>query len=606
MILDVEPLPKSPTSSGPTVRQAPGSSASRAPVSYATFPETHHSTRYHNNQGSSETRPLLYNPAQSIFDDVEPPAYDEIHTSPKDSASRNRFWTRCAAAFLLIFLLSSTLYSYNHSKIRQGAKAPYDTPREPSPPGTTTQTPPSPTSPPGRGDFPPVPSAPSVPLPPLPPSSPIPDLPGVSVILPTQGRTDLCYPWAYSSKQGVHPLASDNRPVDKLVYTVPTLAPIHMETSAICPTPEGTTKFCDQYDDTYDSIAGKLQVVGADIELPQIEITVQHGSVSGQDNIAVCLMNKPDENGEDRWVFGLYAWKDPTVHDQDSFLASMSIIVTLPRTQVHSLSTHLNYFTQTIGPEVKTDSNRLVFDTLRARLGERGSLKVRNVTVATVQTTALGDAQVIEDTRVTKSIQMQSETGFIYCILRLVHTEGSPPVQVNMQSISGTVTGKAVLEYSSRVSDLPQFDIQMHSMYSPASIMVQDPRGTSFLRQNPGLVPPVLPVIRVNSTSRLSIAQAVLPATYHGNLALTSKYAAVVTIDHAKSVARRSVSWDKPTNGGYRGAVRWVGRMDESEEASFVSATTEYATARLLFLGLDEEDRTSWPESDDSVIFAQS
>ncbi|CCO36333.1 hypothetical protein BN14_10467 [Rhizoctonia solani AG-1 IB] len=462
--------------------------------------------------------------------------------------------------------------------------------------------PPSPTSPPSRGNPSPAPSVPSLPLPPLPPTSPIPDLPDLAVILPVQGRTDLCFPWAYSSKPGLHPLASDNRPIDKLVYTVPTLAPIHLETSAICPTPEGTTKFCDQYDETYDSIAGKLQVVGADIDLPRIEITVQHGSVAGQDNVAVCLMKKSDENGGERWLFGLYAWKDPTGHGQDSLLASMSIIVTLPRTRVHSLSTKLNYFAQTIGPEVKMDSNALVFDTLQARLGERGSLTIRNVTAATIETTAFGDMQTIQDTRVTKMLQMRSDTGFISCSVSLVHDKGSSPAQIDLHSNLGTVAVEAALEYPSLAPGLFQFSIKAYSAYSPAMILVRDPQGTSLLRQNPHLNPP-LPTLRLNATSSLSIAQVSVPATYQGKFSLNSKHAAIVTVDHAKNLMQRFVSWDRPKNGGYRGHVRWAEREEIPGEAGSIVATTEYASARLLFLGLEDDDIKTWPENDSMITY---
>ncbi|KAG8734679.1 hypothetical protein FRC11_003789, partial [Ceratobasidium sp. 423] len=323
-----------------------------------------------------------------MYDDVEPPAYEEINITPKASASRNRFWTRCAAVLLGIFLICLTSYSYDLGKIRQPIRTPSDTPTGPSLPVTSTKSPPSPSPLPSPPSTPPTPSPPSPSpspphrapsLPPLPPVSPIPDhdLPTLPFIPPVKGRTDLCRPWAYSSKPGVRPSFSDNQPIDKLVYTVPTLAPIHMETSAICLTSNGTSEFCNEYDDTYDSIAGKLQVVGAEVELPRIEITVQHGSEAGLDSTAVCLMKRPDENGKDRWVMGLYAWRDPTTDDRDALLISMSIVVTLPRSQVHNFSTHLNYFTQVIGPETRTDSNTLTFDTLQARLGERGSLLVR-------------------------------------------------------------------------------------------------------------------------------------------------------------------------------------------------------------------------------------
>ncbi|CAE6465893.1 unnamed protein product [Rhizoctonia solani] len=440
MILDVDSPPKSPTSSGPTVRQASGPSIGHAPVSYSTFPQTRHGTQY-NNEGSAETRPLLYQVSpESMYDDTEPPAYDEIHATPKASASRNWFWTRGAAVLLGVFLVCLTFYSYDLSKIHRPIRTPSDTPAGPSPPVTLTGSPPPPSplpSPPSAPSNPSPPSSPP-PLPPLPPVSPIPDLPTLPFIPPTKGRADLCRPWAYSSKPGVRPSYSDSQPIDKLVYTVPTLAPIHLETAAICLTSNGTSELCEEYDDTYDSIAGKLQVVAAEVELPQIEVTIQHGSEAGLDSTAVCLIKRPDESGKDRWVLGLYAWRDPTTDDRDALLISMSIVVTLPRSRVHNFSTRLNYFTQVIGPETKTDSNTLTFETLQARLGERGSLLVRNVTVATIQTRAFTDTQLIEDTRVTKSAQIRSDSGMIRCWVSLVQSEGSLPVQMDIQSEIGS------------------------------------------------------------------------------------------------------------------------------------------------------------------------
>ncbi|KAH7320498.1 hypothetical protein B0J17DRAFT_295644 [Rhizoctonia solani] len=429
MIIDVESPPKSPASSGPTARQISGPSVNRTPVSYATFPGTRHRPQHANHEENSETRPLLYETSQSMYDDAEPPAYDEIDTLPKISAVRSRFWTRCVTIVLVIIIICSTFYSYDFSKHRRTIRTP------PNAPGEPTKRPPSP-SPPSNPNHP-APSLPAPSLPPLPPIYDLPDSRTIPFVLPTKGRVDMCRPWAYLSRPGIRPSFSDSRPIDKLVYTVPTLDPIHMETSAICLTSKGTSEFCEKYDDTYDSIAGKLQVVGADVELPQIEVTIQHGSETGLDNTAVCLMKKPDENGKDRWVLGLYAWRDPTASDRDALLISMSIVVTLPRTQVHNLSTRLNYFAQVIGPENKTDSNTLVFDSLQARLGQRGTLVIRNVTAAEIRTTAFEDTQYLADTRVTKSIQMQSDSGMIGCLVTLVQTEGALPVRMDIQSVIG-------------------------------------------------------------------------------------------------------------------------------------------------------------------------
>lgn len=414
----------------------------------------------------------------------------------------------------------------------------------------------------------------------------------------------MCRPWAYSSKPGVRPSFFDNKPIDKLVFTVPTLAPIHMETSAICLTSNGTSEFCDDYDDTQDLIAGKLQVVGADVELPQIEVSIQHGSETGLDNTAVCLMKKPDDSGKDRWVLGLYAWRDRTAADPDPLLISMSIAVILPRAQVHNFSTRLNYFTQVIGPETKTDLNTIQFDSLQARLGQRGTLLVRNVTAAVIQTKAYEDMQVVTHTRVTKSIQMQSDAGLIACNVTLVQTGSLPSVSMDIQSEIGAVSAEARLEYPSQLPNPPRFNIETYSRLSPNLVHITDPHGTSLLRQNPKVVLSVLPIIRVNATSHLSVAQVSVPPTFYGNVGLASKHAAIVMIDHAKDLPGRTVSYE-PTSTGYRGTVQWTGRANGQEETGFVSAATEYASARLLFLGLNDDDITTWPESGDMIALGR-
>ncbi|CAE6527027.1 unnamed protein product [Rhizoctonia solani] len=598
MIVDAESPPKSPASSSPTVRQTSEPSFAR-PVSYATFPNVRHSAQYTtiNNEANSETRPLLYQPSpESIYHDADPPSYDEINPLPKVSATRKRFWIRCAAAVLAIFIFGIILHTRDINNIRR----PIRTPGAPSPP-KATDGPVAPLPTPNN----PAPSLPPslpVPLPPLPPVADLPDPRTVPFILPTKGRIDLCRPWAYSSKPGVSPSVSDNRPMDKLVYNIPTQAPIHMETAAVCLTRNGTSEFCEQYDDSYDSMAGKLQVIGAEIEHPQIDITIQHGSETGLDSTSVCLFNRPDENGKHRWVVGIYTWKDPTTPDRDALLVSMSIVVTLPRTQVHSFSTRLGYFTQVIGPEIKTDSNALIFDTLQAHLGARSSLAIRNVTAAVIHTSAIEDTQLVKEVRLTKSIQMRSDSGLIECLVTLVQTD-LPEVRMDIRSAIGAVSAIARLEYLSHLSRPPRYNIATYSKFSPAMVFVDDPQGTSLLCHNPNVIP-VFPIIRVNATSHLSIAQAVVPATFYGNLGLASKHAAIVAIDHAKDIPGRAVSY-QPTSMGYKGSVQWAGRTNKLEEAGSISATTEYASARLLFLGLDDDGITDWPEDGDVVLSGQ-
>jgi hypothetical protein len=69
-------------------------------------------------------------------------------------------------------------------------------------------------------------------------------------------------------------------------------------------------------------------------------------------------------------------WKDLIASKKGYVLASMSIIVTLPRSYVHTLSTALDYFSQVIGPDVMTEMNTLRFDTLRVHGGQRGAVDI--------------------------------------------------------------------------------------------------------------------------------------------------------------------------------------------------------------------------------------
>jgi hypothetical protein len=100
-------------------------------------------------------------------------------------------------------------------------------------------------------------------------------------------------------------------PIDHLVYNIPSLAPIRIEASAICPDANGVSKRCADYDDASDSVSGKLQVVGADIVRPKIDLFLQHGSEQGLDDVSVCLMREPLVEGqgiggnEYKWVLGV-------------------------------------------------------------------------------------------------------------------------------------------------------------------------------------------------------------------------------------------------------------------------------------------------------------
>lgn len=562
------------------------------------------------NHTPSEATTLLYHqPPQSLYDDV-PPAYDEINNTIKHESSRNRFWTRFAAVFLVIFLFCSSWASYQYSKsITTRPKPPGTDPIKqppattstsnkhplPSPPHSSPPSPPSPTNEPS--DPPPKPS-----LPPLPPIDHLPNLPEAPYVPPTSGRVDLCRPWAYSIDTGSQPSVSDNRPVDQLVYTVPSLAPLHIETSAICPSKNGGNEFCNDYDDSHDAITGKLQVVGGDVERPEIRISLQHASETGLDNVAVCLIRKPNVgegsigDGDHKWVLGLYIWKDRDTPGK-GVLASLSIFVTLPKSHPHSLSTTLNYFTQTIGPTAPTESNTLVFDTLRVHAGERGEVDIHNITAAVIQAKSLTDNIGVGFCRVTRMMHLRSEYGLLGSVITLAHTDNVPPVQVDMQTTYGGVSLRAKLEYSLTGQSTPRFGFALRSEYGLAVGIVTDPQGTQLLRSHQ--LPPILPIINFNATSRFAIAQAAVPATYHGPVELSSQYAAIVTNDRASQLPGRTVSWDKSGKNIYRGDVHWLGRI---EEAGSVHVATEYATARILLLGLKDDDVDRWPDEGDNVF----
>ncbi|KAG9077032.1 hypothetical protein FRC06_009136, partial [Ceratobasidium sp. 370] len=272
MILDAEQNPKSLALSVPGF-QAPSpvsptdSSFSRYPhshVSYSTFPTSRIETdTRHTNNISDITALLGHGSPDSGFlpSDEQPPAYEEVGPLRK---ANSRFWIRGVAVVLVVLLACSAWVSYEFGKgVKSIPDPPSHSPPNRPPPYVSRPAPtslPHPTS-----SSPDLPT--QAPLPPLPPYDHLPT-PDSSYVLPDVGRTDLCRPWAYSPDSGARPSNSDKRPVDRLVYTVPSLAPIYIETSAICPTPGGLNKQCVEYDDTKDAVSGKLRVVGADIQLP--------------------------------------------------------------------------------------------------------------------------------------------------------------------------------------------------------------------------------------------------------------------------------------------------------------------------------------------------
>ncbi|KAG9087370.1 hypothetical protein FS749_002957 [Ceratobasidium sp. UAMH 11750] len=587
MILDAEQHPKSPRSpvssqSSPT--QSTFFQYPHSNVSYSTFPSasSRNYLRDSNAPVTDITSLLGHSHAERPPNDEQPPAYDEIRPQPSSGKARNRFWTRCATVLITILLAYTAWDTYKF--VISTAVTPR--PSNPSNPGSPPPKPPPSNDPP-----------PSLPPPP-PEHSPGDSGPDVP---PTQGRVDLCRPWAYSLDAEPHLSTSDNQKTDNLIYTVPSLAPIHIETDAICPDSSGRSTRCTQYGEVNDAIIGKLQVIGADVALPSIEISFQHGSEQRLKDVSVCLIRRPRATEQTstasenyKWVLGVYVWKSLDLPGDGNPHASLSMVVKLPRSHVHDLSTQLNYFTQLIGPAHSHDGE-VSFGTLSVE-GSYGHVLIQNVAAAVVQGRSLDSDITIEPARISESIDVRSTVGIVACNLTLVHVPGKGPVSVDLHSDAGTVEGAFELEYPSNLDAPPQFDITAYSQLSRAMLWVTDRQGTSALRA--GSVLAILPALSMNLTSQLASAQALIPPTYQGSLELSSRFGAIITNDHASALPGRTIRWFNRAGGASKGEVQWDER---NNEAGKVHIAAEYAAVRLLFLGLHDDDIEHWPSEGDEM-----
>ncbi|KAG9124989.1 hypothetical protein FRC07_009460 [Ceratobasidium sp. 392] len=589
MILDVEQNPKSPRSiavsspSSPT--QASFFQHPQSPVSYSTFPSTS-SQIYNRNPNApvSEVTSLLGHSYGRLDDDEQPPAYDDIRSESNRLKSRSRFWSYFALVVFISLLVYPIWISYDFYKAgRQTPDTPRYPPSEPSLP------------------FPPSPLPSQPPPPPLDRS---PGSPNEPYVLPVTGRTDLCRPWAYSINAVSRPSILDHRSTDRVSYTVPSLAPIHIETEAICLDSKGHSERCKNYERTKekDVIAGQLQVLGGNVELPKIDISLQHGSEPGLEDVAICLMRRPREvkdglaKSEDyKWVLGVYIWKSVDQPSNDSVFAGISITIVLPRSHTHDLSTQLHYFTQNIGSTDDNDVPSLSFGILDVT-GNYGHIKIQNVAAAVVKGVSLDSDVGVEPARITQSIDLRSTYGIVGCNVTLVHIPSKDPVSVNLESEVGAVSGVFELDYPISPDTRPRFDISAYSMYSRTVLWVADPLGTKALRSN--LIPTVLPSISMNLTSWYASAQALVPATYHGSLDLSSRYAAIFTNDRASRLQGRTVRWFGRGGSTSRGEVKWDGRGNEGGK---VHMAAQYAAVKLLFLGLHDDDIKEWPKEGDET-----
>ncbi|KDN35931.1 hypothetical protein RSAG8_11194, partial [Rhizoctonia solani AG-8 WAC10335] len=86
-----------------------------------------------------------------------------------------------------------------------------------------------------------LPARTETPIPPQPPRPPSERLPDRPIVLPKTGRADLCSAWMYSDQPKARQSNSKIRscPSDQLTYTVPSLAPLRIETTLFCSTSGG-------------------------------------------------------------------------------------------------------------------------------------------------------------------------------------------------------------------------------------------------------------------------------------------------------------------------------------------------------------------------------
>ncbi|KAG9124986.1 hypothetical protein FRC07_009457 [Ceratobasidium sp. 392] len=351
-----------------------------------------------------------------------------------------------------------------------------------------------------------------------------------------------------------------------------------------------------------DAIAGKLQVIGGNVNLPTIDISIQHGSEEALKDVSICLMRRPQEGEkkiaerEDyRWVLGVYIWKPLDVPGNDNVMAGIVITITLPHSHIHDLSTRLHYFTQIIGSTDDSHGQSLSFGTLDVE-GNYGHILIQNVTATVVEGRSLDSDISVELARITESVNLRSTYGIVGCNATLVHTPGQNPISANIQSGAGTVGGMFELEYPPDLDAPPRFDITAYSQFSRAMLWVTDPQGTKALRSN--IIPAVLPSVSMNLTSWFASAQALVPATYQGSLDLSSRYAAVVTNDRANELPGRQVRWFSRRGSVSTGEVKWDGNNDEGGR---IHMATQYAAVKLLFLGLHDDDIKAWPKEGDET-----
>ena len=139
----------------------------------------------------------------------------------------------------------------------------------------------------------------------------------------------------------------------------------------------------------------------------------------------------------------------------------------------------------------------------------------------------------------------------------------------------------------------PVFHIASHSHFGRPWAWITDPVGTTSLRA--GRQPSVLPIIHVNVTSAYALSQVLVPPTYHGSLDLSSHFATVTRVDHAKDLLGRNTVWYDESDRAQRGDVYWDARYDGEEVSGSVNIATQYAVARVLLLGVDDDGIDHWP-----------
>lgn len=149
------------------------------------------------------------------------------------------------------------------------------------------------------------------------------------------------------------------------------------------------------------------------------------------------------------------------------------------------------------------------------------------------------------------------------------------------------------LEYPSQMTRSPVFHIDTHSQFGRPLAWIADPAGTASLRA--GRLPFVLPTIHANITSSYAIAEILVAPTYHGSLDLSSRFASVSNIDHAKGIPGRNIGWQNGSDKSQQGVVQWDGRHGRAQDMGSLDLVTEYAVGRILFLGLDDDGIIRWP-----------